>query len=163
MRARRLQLRGCLVVLVLSTAIPGLAQDATQPAEPPATPIADEAERVARALWADGLEHVQSDGSTFRLNIRAPQVEMRAPWLDDPQPNRRRPVGGSIYHQQMLEHITPQAFRASTLNSAAVGVDPALIVNGVRDAWRSWQVRRIRAQIARELEELDAANAAANR
>jgi hypothetical protein len=132
-----------------------------QPSAQSATPIADAAERIATDLWPQSyLERVQSDGTTFRLNIQVPQAEVRAPWLQDPDPVTRRPTGGSLYHQQMLEAVVPEEFRASTFYPAGVSVDPATIVNGIRGLWRDAQARRIRAQIARELGELEAANAA---
>ena len=89
-----------------------------------------------------------------------PEGQGTPPWLEDPWPQTRRPVGGSIYHQEMLEAVVPQEFRASTFNPAGVSVDPATILNGIRGAWRDFQARRIREQIARELAELEAANAA---
>jgi len=39
---------------------------------------------------------------------------------------------------------------------ASVSVDPGSIRDGVRRAWQQWQTQRIRARIARELEELRA-------
>ena len=162
MQRPRLRLRGWVLAVVLCVACPATAQESTPaPAASSATPIADAVERIARELWPASLpDQVQSEGSTFRLNIRAPEVALQKPWLDDDPPPTRRPVGGSIYHEEMLAHLAPEEFRASTLNTVGVGIDPAVIVNGIRGVWRDWQVRRIRAQIARELAELEAANAA---
>ena len=42
-------------------------------------------------------------------------------------------------------------FRASTFDAVNVGVDPAVFVNGIRNAWRDWQAElnsRLRAAIA---------------
>jgi hypothetical protein len=171
MHLRRAQLSGVLLTIALCAAGPVAAQDGTPalpallstPASAPSpTPIADAAERLAREMWPDGLpDPVQSEGSTFRLNISAPEAAVRAPWSDDDPPLARRPTGGSLYHEEMLRHTVPEEFRASTFHPAGVSVDPATIVNGIRGMWRDWQVLRIRAQIARELAELEAANAAA--
>jgi hypothetical protein len=173
MYLRRTQLRGFLLAVALCTAGPAAAQEGApttsalpspQPSASSPTPIADAAERIAREMWPDGLpDQIQSEGSTFRLNIHAPEVAVRAPWIDDDPPLPRRPTGGSIYHEEMLRHMVPEEFRASTFYPVGVSVDPATIVNGIRGVWRDWQVWRIRAQIARELAELEAANAAAAR
>ena len=166
MRPRRRQLRGFLCVVALCSTAPAGAQQAAQDtgAAPSPTPIADAAERIARELFPEGLaDQVQSDGSTFRLNIHAPGPGQPFPRIDDPQGPTRPPAGGSLYHQQMLESVVPQEFRASTFNTPRVSIDPATIVNGIRGVWRDVQVRRVRAQIARELAELEAANAAAER
>jgi len=164
MRPRRLQLRGVLAVLALCSVIPAGAQErpAAGPAVTPSpTPIADAAEQIARDLWpVSFLDEVRSEGSTFRLNIHVPEADVRPPWLQDPDPVTRRPIGGSLYHQQMLEAIVPEEFRGSTFYTPGVSVDPATIVNGIRGMWHDWQTRRIREQIARELAELEAANAA---
>ena len=160
MHRRRTRLCGFLLAVALCAAAPAGAQEgATPPSTASTTPIADAAERLAREMWPDGLpDQVQSEGSTFRLNISAPQATVRAPWLQDPDPVTRRPIGGSIYHEEMLRQTVPEEFRTSTFYTPSIGVDPAIIVNGIRNAWRDWQVRRIRAEIARELEDLEAAN-----
>jgi hypothetical protein len=173
MHLRRTQLRGFLLAVALCTAGSAAAQEVAPttsalPSAPSstssATPIADEAERIARERWSDGLlDQVQSEGSTFRLNISAPEVAVRAPWIDDNPPLTRRPTGGSIYHEEMLRLTVPEEFRTSTLYTPGISVDPATIVNGIRGVWRDWQVRRIRAQIARELEDLEAVNAAVSK
>ena len=171
MQTRGVQLRGFVLAAALCAADPALAQDnttqdnaarkfAAQDITPVVsqrsdTPIKDAAERIAEERWLNGLlDRVQSEGSTFRLNVRAPEVPIRAPWLDDdyaPGPTRR-PTGGSIYHEEMLRHTVPEEFRTSTFNTPGVGIDPAVIVNAIRGVWRDWQVQRIRAQITRELQ-----------
>lgn len=146
-----------------STAQDFTARDITPVvSQPSPTPIKDAAERIAEERWLNGpTDRVQSEGSTFRLNVRAPEVPIRAPWLDDDYDRgpTRRPTGGSIYHEEMLRHSVPDEFRASTFNTPGVGIDPAVIVNGIRGVWRDWQAQRIRAQIARELQDLEEANA----
>lgn len=156
-----------VLAVALCAAVPAAAQDAaSQPVtptvnEPSPTPIRDEAERLAREKWVDGIpDQVQTEGSTFRLNVRAPQAAIQTPsWRDDDPRPTRRPAGGSIYHEEMLRQIVPEQFRASTFDAVNVGVDPAVFVNGIRNAWRDWQARRIRAQISRELDDLERANA----
>jgi len=43
-----------------------------------------------------------------------------------------------------------------------MSIDPAVIVNGAKSAWRDWQTARIRKRIAEEVEALERARAAAN-
>ena len=162
MQQPRLRLRGWVLAVTLCVACPAVAQESTPaPTSSSSTPIADAVERIAREMWPASLpDQVQSEGSTFRLNISAPEVAVRKPWLDDDPPLARRPIGGSIHHEEMLRHLVPEEFRTSTFYTPRVGVDPATIVNGIRGVWRDWQVRRIRAQITRELAELEAVNAA---
>src|SRR5687767_2087068 len=101
MRRHRTQFRGFLLTIALGAA-----------------------GRLAREMWPDGLpDQVQSEGSTCRLNISAPQPAVRAPWLDDDPQVTRRPTGGSIYHDEMLRQIVPEEFRASTFHPAGVSID----------------------------------------
>src|SRR5262245_13310663 len=86
MRVRRARLRGLLLAGALCVAGPAAAQDVPLQqitptvAEPSATPSRDEAERIGHERWASGLHDsasgVETDGTTFRLNISAPQVNL---------------------------------------------------------------------------------------
>jgi hypothetical protein len=55
--------------------------------------------------------------------------------------------------------MTPQAFSTPLISGSA---DPGEIYNGVKNAWREWQARRIHERVMKELEELERLNAAAD-
>jgi hypothetical protein len=134
------------------------AQEA--PPAAPARPITETAERISRQLWpteaADVFFTIDEEGRPrFRSGIAVDLPP--APWALDPKEFTYRPFGGA-YHSEFLYQVTPEAFRAGTLYPCCVSTDPASIVNGIKSAWRSYQEKRIRARIQRELEELRAAS-----
>jgi hypothetical protein len=122
-------------------------------------PIAETAERISRELWPiDGARQ-----PVFRSGIEVDYFRLQVPWIETEgeQSPDARPRGGSYYHQQYLQDVTPVAFRGSTLYPAGVGVDPVVFADGIKAVWRGWQERRIRSRIAAELAALERARAAA--
>jgi len=158
--AARVRITLMIVGVFTGLAVGTRAQEA--PASPPARPIADSAERIARELWSvDDSESTDEQGRTrFRASITVDEFVLPPPWYEtDPAIGRfRRP--GTLYHQEFLSVVTPEAFRASTFNAGGVSVDPGTMFDGLKSAWRSWQEKRVRERIEREVAELRARAAA---
>jgi hypothetical protein len=153
------------ITLMIVGAFTGLAlgthaQDA--PASRPARPIADSAERIARERWStdDSASTDEQGRPRFRASVTVDEFVLPPPWYEtDPAIGRfRRP--GTAYHQEFLSVVTPEAFRASTFNAGGVSVDPGTMFGGIKSAWHSWQERRARERIEREVAELRARAAA---
>jgi hypothetical protein len=132
------------------------------PANPPVRPIAESAARLAREVWSvdDSASTDEQGRPRFRASVTVDEWALPPPWYEtDPAIGRfRRP--GTAYHQEFLSVVTPEAFRASTFNAGGVSVDPGAMFGGLKSAWRSWQERRVRQRIEREVAELRARNAA---
>jgi hypothetical protein len=157
------------IILTIVAVFTGLADAAyaqEAPARPPGRPIAESAERIARDLWSvdDSASTDEQGRPRFRSSVTVDEFELPPPWYEtDPASGRfRRP--GTLYHQEFLSIVTPEAFRGGTLNGAAVGagvsVDPGTVFDGFKSAWRNWQERRVRERIEREIAELRARAAA---
>jgi hypothetical protein len=152
MVARILLLTGLTLCLLCANAT---AQEAPPD---PARPITESAERIGRELWPqDTRVSIDEQGRPrFRESI---EIELPpAPWVEDEKGIHYRPKGGSVYHDEYLRMMVPEAFRASTFYPiGTVSVDPATIVNGIKSAWRGWQEQRVRERIRKEVEALTAA------
>ena len=149
-----------IVGVFTGLAVGARAQDV--PASHPGRPIAESAERIARELWSiDESASTDEQGRPrFRASVTVDEFVLPPPWYEtDPAIGRfRRP--GTAYHQEFLSVVTPEAFRASTFNAGGVSVDPGTVFDGFKSAWRSWQERRARERIEREVAELRARAAA---
>jgi hypothetical protein len=152
------------VVVFTGLAVGTDAQETS--ASRPARPIAETAERIARELWSigDAASTDELGRPQFRASVTVDEFVLPLPWFEtDPAIGRFR-RRGTLYHQEFLSVVTPEAFRAGTLNGAAAGagvsVDPGTMFDGLRSAWRSWQERRVRERIEREVAELRARSAA---
>ena len=152
------------ITLMIVGAFTGLVVG-TRAQEAPASsprPIADSAERIARELWSvdDSASTDEQGRPRFRASITVDEFVLPPPWYEtDPAIGRfRRP--GTLYHQEFLSVVTPEAFRASTFNAGGVSVDPGTMFDGIKSAWRSWQEKRVRERIEREVAELRARAAA---
>jgi hypothetical protein len=150
---RRLALLGACVLCLFQSL---RAQETDSQASP--RPIQDSAERLARELWPIGDYDftIDEEGrprfrSGVTVTLAPPQWQS---WLE-PGPNRNR---GAISHQEMLRVMTPQMFSTPLISGSA---DPGEIYNGIRNAWREWQARRIHERVMKELEELEQLNTAA--
>jgi hypothetical protein len=145
------QARGCVIVCA-AVLFPVLAAEAQQRRQ---RPIAESADRIARETWP--VERGQTDeGITiFRAQTEADAeaFKLPPPWLSDQRMGPR--MNGLATHRERLMMVTPEAFRGSTLYPAGVGVDPAVIVNGVKTAWRKWQEQRVRERIQKEVDALE--------
>ena len=136
----------------------GAAQWA-EPAKP--TPITETANRLAKSLWSTQADPaVPPNTPVFRSQVTVNAWPLPTPWhlTDQPGPRNRRFNG---YHEEHLMMTTPEAFRTSTLYPIGAGIDPAVILNGSKRIWRDWQTARIRQRIAKEIEALERARAAA--
>jgi hypothetical protein len=58
----------------------------------------------------------------------------------------------------MVRMMTPREYSTPLIGGS---VDPGSIYQGIKDAWRDWQMRRIHERVMRELEELERLNRAA--
>jgi hypothetical protein len=128
------------------------AQDAA-----PARPIAETAERMARELWpTDVSSSIDDQGRPrFRATATVNEFGLPVPWQDvDANRAPFKPRGGNLHHHQFLAQVTPEEFRSSVLYPAGITVDPGEMFNGLKSAWRSWQEKRVRERIAKEMEEL---------
>jgi hypothetical protein len=133
------------------------AQEATEGQAP--RPITEAADRIAQELWAVE-DHVATDDQgrpRFRtsVTVTATPFVLPLPWQEtDPAARRfRRP--GTLYHQEFLSLVTPDAFRGGAATAGTgVGVDPGAVWDGVTNVWRNWQARRARERIEREVAEL---------
>jgi hypothetical protein len=120
-----------------------------------ARPITESAERIARETWPVERGRQTEEGLTiFRAKTRADADAFRLPppWLDDQRMGPR--MNGLATHRERLMMTTPAAYRGSVLYPATVGIDPALIVNGVKSTWRRWQEHRVRERIQKEVDAL---------
>ena len=123
----------------------------------PARPIAKAAERVARELWpTDVSGSIDDQGRPrFRTTVTVIEFALPVPWQDvDANRAPFKPRGGNLHHHQFLAQVTPEEFRSGVLYPAGLTVDPGEIFNGVKSVWRSWQEKRVRQRIAKEVEEL---------
>jgi hypothetical protein len=116
-------------------------------------PIAESAARLAREYWPTETAAFAIDEQgrpRFRSGVTVTQPA--PPWQQssEPEPDRYR---GAISHQEMLRVMTPQAFSAPPLIGASV--DPGQIINGIKQAWRDRQARRIHERVMKEVEELE--------
>ena len=149
---RRFPLTAVLASLVCT----GVGAQESPPLQPP-RPIAESAERIARELWPIVLHGPLDEQGRprFRTGVTVRAFVLPASWIDtEAHPLPFRPRGGSIYHHQYLTSVTPEAIRAGTLYPVGISVDPGAIYHDLKSAWRSRQEKRVRARIARELEEL---------
>jgi hypothetical protein len=118
-------------------------------------PIAESAARIAKETWPVERGGQTEEGvAIFRAETDADADAFRLPppWLNDQRMGPR--MNGVAAHRERLMMVTPEAYRGSVLYPATVGIDPALIVNGVRSAWRQWQEHRVRERIQREVDAL---------
>jgi hypothetical protein len=153
---RRLALLGACV-LCLPAAL--RAQERDSPASP--RPIEESAARIAREYWpceATPFSIDEQGRPRFRSGVTVTQPS--PPWQpsSEPEPDRYR---GAISHQEMLRVMTPQEFSTPPLIGGSV--DPGQIINGIKDAWRDWEARRIHERVVKEIEELERLNAAAQK
>jgi hypothetical protein len=122
-------------------------------------PITESAERIGRELWpTEMVISIDEQGRPrFRSGIT---VDIPPPpWvLDDEGGIHFRPFGGA-YHSEFLYQVTPEAFRAGTLYPCCIGFDPGLVKDAIKSAWHSYQERRVRERIQKEVDELRAAPA----
>lgn len=121
------------------------------------TPIADSVTRLAKTFWSTQAEPaVPPNGPVFRAGVTVEFRPLPVPWhlTEKTGPTNPRFNG---YHQEHLMMTTPEAFRTSTFYPMGMGIDPAVIVNAAKGAWRDWKTARIRRRIAGELEALERA------
>jgi hypothetical protein len=163
-------IRRTTVTALVSTVCLGIAVvDAQEtPQSPPARPVTETAERIARQLWPVEVDQGSLDEQgrpRFRTSVEASPIVLPLPWQNDPAGGPVQPRS-RLYHAEFLSVVTPEPFRASALTAAAgggVGVDPGAMFDGVKSVWREWQTRRVRERIERELAELQAANSESSR
>jgi hypothetical protein len=120
------------IALMMVGAFTGLADSTNAqeaPASSPGRPIAESAERIARQLWSvdDSASTDEQGRPRFRASVTVDEFVLPPPWYEtDPSSSRfRRP--GTLYHQEFLSVVTPEAFRGGTLNGAAVAPASASI------------------------------------
>jgi hypothetical protein len=162
LRVGSARVRITLIIVGVFTGLAGGTHAQEAPASQPDHPIAASAARIARELWSvdDSTSTDEQGRPRFRASITIDEFVLPPPWYEtDPAIGRfRRP--GTAYHQEFLSVVTPEAFRASTFNAGGVSVDPGTMFGGLKSAWRSWQERRARERIEREVAELRARAAA---
>ena len=138
------------------TLLLGASVGAQEPA--PARPIAETAERIARELWpADVSSSIDDQGRPrFRATVTVDEFALPVPWQEvDANRAPFKPRGGNLHHHQFLAQVTPEEFRSSVLYPTGITVDPGEMFNGLKSAWRSWQEKRVRERIGKELKELE--------
>jgi len=135
------------------------ADGAAQSAEPkPLTPITDTANRIARNLWSTQPDPaVLPNTPLFRASVTVDVwPALPVPWHLTEASGPRNPRFNA-YHQEHLMMTTPEGFRTSTFYPIGMSIDPAVVVNAAKSAWRDWQTARIRRRIAEEVEALERA------
>ena len=150
---RRLAVLGACV-LCLSQGL--RAQETDSQASP--RPIQDSAERIGRELWpTDDYDFTIDEEGRPRFRSGITVTLPPPPWelSSEHEPDRYR---SAISHKEMLRVMTPQEFSTPLISGSA---DPGEIYNGIKNAWRDWQARRIHERVMKELEELERLNAGA--
>jgi hypothetical protein len=154
----RVVIRPALVGGLLLWLGASLSAQEAQPTSPE-KPITETAERISRQLWPTEVNMVVTIDEDGRPRFRSGvAVDVpQAPWTPDPNVLYYRPFGGAN-HSEFLYQVTPEGFRAGALYPCCFSTDPASIVNGIKSAWRSYQEKRIRERIQKEVDELRAAS-----
>jgi hypothetical protein len=115
-------------------------------------PVAESTDRIARETWpADAWTFtIDEEGRPrFRSGVT---VTLPPPlWHLTPGDTSPVPARGAITHGEMLDAMTPEPFRDNALYR--VSVDPGAIYQGIVNAWREWQARRIHERVTKELED----------
>src|SRR5262245_22414581 len=151
---RRLALLGACV-LYLAQGLRGQETDSQDSLHP----IRDSAERIARELWpTHDYDFTMDEEGRPRFRSGVTVALPPPPWQQSSEPGPAR-YRGSISHKEMLRVMTPQMFSTPLISGSA---DPGEIYNGIKNAWREWQARRIHERVMKELEELERLNAAAD-
>ena len=149
-----------MLALALAAFVCLSANVAAQSAEPQKpTPIADTVNRMARDFWSTQADPAIRNTPVFRSSVTLDFRPLPVPWHLTERPGPRNPRFNA-YHQEHLMMTTPEAFRTSTFYPIGMGIDPAVIVNATKGAWRDWKTTRIRRRIADELEALERARTA---
>ena len=149
--------RPALLAALVLCASPALqAQEGTVwPAE---RPISKFAERIAREWWpTDAVTSAIDEEGRPRFRSGITITTLPPPWPPTPD-TAPIPSRGAISHQEMVRMMTPREYSTPLIGGS---VDPGSIYQGIRDAWRDWQMRRIHERVMRELEELERLNRAA--
>jgi hypothetical protein len=150
---RRLAVLGACV-LCLSQSL--RAQETERHGSP--HPIQDSAARIVRDLWpTDGFTFTIDEEGRPRFRSGVTVTLPPTPWQPSPEPGPDR-YRGAISHKEMLRVMTPQGFSTPLVSGS---VDPGEIYNGIKNAWREWEARRIHERVMKEIEELERLNAAA--
>jgi hypothetical protein len=116
-------------------------------------PIAESAEQIAREWWpTDAATFTIDEKGRPRFRSGVTETPPSSPWQpsSEAQPSRYR---GAISHQEMLAVMTPREFSAPVISPSGASVDPGEIYQGIKQAWRDRQARRIHERVMRELEE----------
>ena len=116
-----------VVILMLGLTGPVAAQQRSQPAQPVAQYTVDvsrlpvNVERIHRELRQSARATEQRDGLTLRYQIevfgRAPELKLFTP--EDNLTTGPVPYGAPT-HQEIIQHITPQEFRAPAMDFNAL-------------------------------------------
>jgi hypothetical protein len=133
---------------------------AQQSQAPAPGPIQESADRLAREYWpTDSATFTIDEQGRPRFRSGVTATPPAPPWQpsSEPEPDRYR---GAISHQEMLRIMTPPEFSTPPLIGGSV--DPGQMINGIKQAWRDWQARRIHERIVKEVEELERQRGAAN-
>src|SRR5262249_202060 len=148
-------------VSVCSALVMGLLGSSSalaQQSQPPAPgPIQESAERLARETWPTETATFTIDEQgrpRFRSGVTA--TPPGPPWQQAREADADR-YRGAISHQEMLRVMTPPEFSTPPLIGGSV--DPGQMINGIKQAWRDWQARRIHERVMKEVEALKAASA----
>jgi hypothetical protein len=158
MHVRTVTVRTTVIVIGVCACLGVGVRAQEAPQRPPPAPITESAERLARELWPiDGRGLMDERGRPpFRSSVTATPLVLPLPWLETDAAWRRFQRPGRLYHNEFLSVVTPEAFRGGVFTAAEVRVDPGEMYGGVKKAWRSWQARRVRERIAREVADLHA-------
>ncbi|HEY7191777.1 MAG TPA: hypothetical protein VH436_34750 [Vicinamibacterales bacterium] len=146
--------RLALLAAFTLSASPLSAQERT-PSAP--GPIAESAERLAREYWpSDTTSFTIDEQGRPRFRSGVTVTQPTPPWQpsSEPEPDR---VRGAISHQEMVRMMTPPEFSTPLISGS---VDPGQMINGIKQAWRDWEARRIHERVMKEVEALKAAAAA---
>jgi hypothetical protein len=153
---RRPGLLAALVLYVLYASPALQAQEGT--AWPAERPISKSAERIAREWWPiDVVPFAIDEEGRPRFRSGITVTPLPPPWPPTPD-TAPTPSRGAISHQEMVRMMTPREYSTPLVGGS---VDPGSIYQGIRHAWRDWQMRRIHERVMRELEELERLNRAA--
>ncbi len=121
----------------------------------PQGPAPPNLERIRRALEGPAVDAVEdADRPVFRVYVHEHPLPIQKPWTDDTLRPLYVRTRAPAYHQEFLESVTPEQFRAATLYPTGPDVLPVIhgAIDAVRSAMRAHAEAKARQRVQEELQ-----------